>query len=151
MWAYRTTLKDSTGHTPFKLVYGLEVVVLAEYTIPSLRIVVSERLGDVESQQLALHALGPEKLCRKAWHDRNLRDKKLVDGDLVLLFSSKKHKGNLKLTGNGPYIIDHIYPTGTVMLRDLEGNYFLDLINGSRIKKYHCPVEEPPESVIPPR
>ena len=70
---------------------------------------------------------------------------------MVLLYSSKKHKGKLKLTGNGPYRIDHIYPTDAIMLRDLEGNYFPDLINDSRLKKYHCPIEEPPESVIPPR
>ena len=71
LWAYRTTHKNSTGHTPFKLVYGLEVVVLTEYIVPNLRIIVSERLGDVESnfsrlvtleklsesRQLALHAL----------------------------------------------------------------------------------------------
>ena len=153
------------GHTPFKLVYGLEAVVPTEYTMPSLRIAISERLGDVESnfsrlvtleklsesRQLALHALGAEKLHRKAWHDRNLRDKKLVDGDLVLLYSSKKHKGKLKLTGNGPYRIDHIYPMGVVMLKDLEGTYFPDLINGSRLKKYYYPMSEPPKSVIPPR
>ena len=106
LWAYQTTLKDSTRHTPFKLVYGLEAIVPAEYTVPSLRIVVYERLGDVESnfsrlvtleklsesKQLALHALGAEKLRRKAWHDRNLRDKKLADGDLVLLYISKSIK-----------------------------------------------------------
>lgn len=49
LWAYHTTLKDFMGHTPFKLVYGLEAVVPAEYTIPSLNIAISERLGDVES------------------------------------------------------------------------------------------------------
>jgi hypothetical protein len=37
--AYRTTCKKLTMQTPFKLVYGLEVVVPMEYMVPSLRIV----------------------------------------------------------------------------------------------------------------
>ena len=38
LWAMRTTVKDATGHTPFSLVYGSEVVLPVEIGIPSTRI-----------------------------------------------------------------------------------------------------------------
>jgi hypothetical protein len=38
LWAYRKTCKKSTGHTPFKLVYGQEAIVPLEFLVPSLRV-----------------------------------------------------------------------------------------------------------------
>jgi hypothetical protein len=38
LWSYKTTSKNSTGHMPFKLVYGQEAFVPVEFMVPSLHI-----------------------------------------------------------------------------------------------------------------
>jgi transposase InsO family protein len=48
LWAYRTTCKTLTTQTPFKLVYGLEVVVPMEYLVPSLRITTFTGMDDID-------------------------------------------------------------------------------------------------------
>ncbi|XP_070026654.1 uncharacterized protein [Nicotiana sylvestris] len=58
MW-YRTTIRTSTGATPYMLVYGTEVVIPAEVKIPSLRIIQEAELDDTKwmksrYEQLAL-------------------------------------------------------------------------------------------------
>ena len=43
LWAYRSSPKSATGFSPFSLVYGIEVVSLAEVMIPSLRVMQARR------------------------------------------------------------------------------------------------------------
>ncbi|XP_055814565.1 uncharacterized protein LOC129884264 [Solanum dulcamara] len=45
---YRTTIRTSTGETPYMLVYGSEAVIPAEVEIPSLRIIQKVGLDDAE-------------------------------------------------------------------------------------------------------
>ncbi|XP_070015633.1 uncharacterized protein [Nicotiana sylvestris] len=56
---YHTTVRTSTGATPYMLVYGTEAVIPAEVEIPSLRIIQEVELDDAERvrsryKQLAL-------------------------------------------------------------------------------------------------
>ena len=105
LWAYRTAYKTSVGSTPFKLVYGLNAVLLIEFLMPTLRTAaalhwdghaLSNRLLELqnldETRLTAVHAMYVEKHRRKAWHDKNLRLQEFKEGDLVLLYSLKKDK-----------------------------------------------------------
>jgi len=85
LWAYQTTVKSSTGFTPFQLVYGLEAVLPIECEIPSLRMAIEllpatseeERrflyLAQlVESRRDAALAIEAHAKRIKAQYDRNV-------------------------------------------------------------------------------
>jgi len=48
---YRTSVRTSTGVTPFSLVYGMEAVLPVEVEIPSMRVVMEAELSEAEGVQ----------------------------------------------------------------------------------------------------
>ncbi|XP_057815466.1 uncharacterized protein LOC131029082 [Cryptomeria japonica] len=103
LWAYCTTYKVITGHTPFQLMYGQEAMVPAEYTVPSLWMAVDNRLGDKDSLSARLGSLiklDKQRIMgqwatevvqyrRKCWHDQHLWRVKFRPGQIVLKYNGR--------------------------------------------------------------
>ena len=81
-----------------------------------------------------------EKRCRKQWHDQNIKAQRFKEGDLVLLYTLKKHKEKLKKRGLGPFVVNQLLSSGAVRLETLEGAEMPNFINGSRLKLYEEPL-----------
>ena len=115
--AYRTSVKNATGFTPFQLVYGLEATLLIECEIPSLNLVVEllpnsspeeERLLYLERLDETRHfvalVIEVQKKRVKAHFDQSVSPRSFIEGDLVLLYDQAHDKlgaGKFNLCGMG--------------------------------------------------
>jgi len=95
---YRSSVRTSTGATPFSLVYGMKVVLPFEVEVPSLRILVKsgleesewaqtrfDQLNLIEGKRLATMSHGRLYQNRvKNAFDKKVRLCKFSEGDLVL-------------------------------------------------------------------
>ncbi|XP_071708082.1 uncharacterized protein [Rutidosis leptorrhynchoides] len=94
LWAHRTMHKNSTGETPFSLVYGSEAVIPAEITVPTERILSysegenGERLRTnlnyvEERREMAAIREAANKQQIAKYYDKHVRARTYKVGDLV--------------------------------------------------------------------
>ena len=104
--------------------------------------VMEERLAQIlaleEDKFIANFHQQVQKACDKAWHDRHIRQKTFVEGDLVLLYDSQfvKHPGKFRQHWLGPYTVKEITDGGEVKLATLHGDMLPRYVNGRRLKPY---------------
>jgi hypothetical protein len=55
LWAYRTSVENSIGVSPFQLVHGMEFTLPIECKIPSLRLVVKLLLDTSDLEEILVH------------------------------------------------------------------------------------------------
>jgi hypothetical protein len=154
LWSYRTNCKKLTRQTPFRLVYGQQVIVPLAFMVPSLHVVeitnmtlrgaVKERLNQLmgmeEDRILPGFHQEVQKSREKSWHDRHIKRKSFKEGNLILLYHSKnfQHPGKFRMHWIGPFEVKTISDGGCVQLKDLRGTTLKGMINGSRPKMYRA-------------
>ena len=154
LWAYRTSVKDATGFTPFQLLYGLEATLPIECEIPSLKIAVKllpnttpveERLLYLEqldeTRPLTSLAIESQNKRVKTHFDHTIHPRSFVEGDLFLLYDQANDKlgaGKLEPMWLGPYIVKRVLQKGAYELIDYEGNPLDKPRNGLYLKKYYA-------------
>eukprot|EP00253_Pinus_taeda_P029312 PITA_29312 len=137
LWAYRTSVKTSTGFTPFQLVYSSEAILPIECEILSLKIVVQLLPATSEEEKRLLYlaqldenrrntALVVETHAKriKAQYDRNVTPRNFSEGDLVLLHDQANDKlgvGKFVPMWHGPYIVKRKLEKGAYELEDFDG------------------------------
>ena len=91
------------------MVYGLNTILPIEFPVRTLRVAkelkwigheLSKRVDELEqldeTRLLAVVDMYAEKRRQKHWHDQNIKTNHFKQGDLVLLYTLKKHKCKLK-------------------------------------------------------
>ena len=121
LWAYRTSVKTSTGFTPFQLVYGLEAVFPIECEIPLLQMAIELLPATSEEEKRLLYlaqldenrrdatlAIETHAKRMKAQYDRNVTPRNFSEGDLVLVYGQANDKlgaGKFIPMWHGPYVV----------------------------------------------
>ena len=70
LWAYRSSFRTSTRAMPYSLVYGMEVVLLVEIEMGSLRVALEQQIFEIEWAQARFDQLNllDEKKLRAIDH-----------------------------------------------------------------------------------
>ena len=154
LWAYRISVKTSTGFTPFQLVYGLEAVLPIECEIPSLQMAIELLLATFEEERCLLYlaqldenrrdaALAIEAHAKriKAQYDRNVTLRTFSEGDLVLLYDQANDKlgaGKFVPMWHGPYVVKRKLAKGAYELVDFDRVSLGKPRNGLYLKRYYA-------------
>ncbi|KAL2933495.1 Transposon Tf2-11 polyprotein [Bienertia sinuspersici] len=157
LWSLKTTQRESTWQTPFRLVYGTEALMPVKMGSTSLRVqmyhgaendrVLVERLDLVEEvrEQAALRMqayLGKvvihyNRQVEEVREQAALRMQAYL-GKVVIHYNRRKARihGKLSATCEGPYqIYDEVQPE-TYKMMDLEGVMLPNNWNADQLKKY---------------
>ena len=158
LWADRSTVRTSTGLTPYYISCGSEPDLHIELEIPTWRILpwnevhstadllavrarqLQRRDKDLEEATLHLQRM---RLEGKERHDlkHGIREEELAVGSIVLLHDTQREKDmsrKLAFKWLGPYrISDAVRDKGTYMLEELDGSQLAGTFAGDRLKKFH--------------
>ncbi|XP_071714709.1 uncharacterized protein [Rutidosis leptorrhynchoides] len=135
LWAHLTTHKNSTGETPFSLIYWMKAVIPAELMVPTKRIRSFDELSNDESlcanldmleehrEIAAIHeAINKHKISK--YYDKRANPMSFKIGDYVWHnneASRAENTGKLGPNWEGPYEVIGISAMGSYILVGLNG------------------------------
>eukprot|EP00253_Pinus_taeda_P035744 PITA_35744 len=146
LWAYRTTWRNTSGFSPYELVFGKNAIFSVEFEIKTLRIALAinldltdaqtarlQQLQELDEKRLeAVHQTMMIQQQRSKWHDITIKQKQFQKGNWALLYDSRfeNFQGKLRTRWLGPYEVDVVFPNGTVILLTIDGSRTPLLVNG---------------------
>ncbi|XP_049358594.1 uncharacterized protein LOC125823237 [Solanum verrucosum] len=151
---YLTTIKTSTGATPYFLVYGNEAVIPAEVEIPSLRIIQEAELSDAKWIQVRVENLALidgrriNAICHGQHYqnrmaiafNKKVRPRHFSPGQLVLkqIFPNQDEaKGKFSPNWQGSYIVSRVLTGRALILVEMDKEVWPKPINSDVVKRYY--------------
>ncbi|KAA3480212.1 RNA-directed DNA polymerase (Reverse transcriptase), Ribonuclease H [Gossypium australe] len=114
LYAYRTSVRTSTGATPFSLVYGMEAILPIEVEIPFLRVLVEVKLDEAEWIQSRYDQL-------------NLIEEKKVES--YPSWADVPKANDTSLQQKGPYVVKKAFSGGALILTEMDGKSLPNPVN----------------------
>ncbi|KAG8498038.1 hypothetical protein CXB51_007111 [Gossypium anomalum] len=156
LYAYRTSVRTSTGATPFSLVYGMEAVLPIEVEIPSLRVLSEFKLDEAEwiqsrydqlnlIEEKRLKAIRHGQMYQKRMmqaYNKKVRPREFHEGDLVLkkiLPIQKDFRGKWMPNWEGPYVVKKAFSGGALILTKMDGKSLPNPVNSDSVKRSCLP------------
>ena len=152
---YRTSVRTSTGATPYSLVYGMEAVLSFEVEVPSQKILAEsgleeskwaqtrhDQLNLIEGKRLTAISHGHLYQQRmKNTFDKKVRPCKFHEGDLVLKKVShnvKDSRGKWAPNYEGPFVVKRAFSKGALVLTNMDGEELPSPVNSDLVKRYYA-------------
>uniref|UniRef100_A0A803KDA6 Gypsy retrotransposon integrase-like protein 1 n=1 Tax=Xenopus tropicalis TaxID=8364 RepID=A0A803KDA6_XENTR len=147
LFAYREVPQESTGFSPFELLYGRRVRgpldLLREYweggaqfpEFPVVPYVLQFRKRLEKMTALVKEHLTAAQTKQKVWYDRNARDRRFGPGDKVLLLTPMR-SDKLQAAWEGPYVVVQSIHDTTYVVSPLDNQDQYKTVHVNMMKPY---------------
>ena len=161
LWACRTSPKEATGTTPYRLTYGHDAVLPAEICLQSARVqrhqdippevywdMMLDELVDLDEERLrALDLLRIQKKRVEDSYNKKVKPKAFSPEELVwkvILPMDRKDRsmGKWSPKWEGPFKIIQTFSGGAYEVEELSEDKRLLRVNGKYLKKYKPMLQE---------
>jgi hypothetical protein len=150
LWSLRTTPSWATGQSPFFLVYGAEAMLPSEVEFESLRFrnFREERYGEdrvddlhrlEKAREAALIQSARYLQGLRCYHNRNVRSRAFLVGDLVLRkIQTTRDQHKLSPLWEGPFIISEVTRPGSYRLKREDGTPIDNSWNIEHLRRFYA-------------